>query len=187
MAGDSIARFGDLEFMVSFDFFINETTRHAHVILPAGVCTRARSLRHRLSHPRHSQHRQVLARGVHAICRRHAGLGDSVGNDDATATRCARGGRQAARRRCEARGARTTRTARPRPPQWAVRWRTRQHAVGSFTRRARCGTSWYRPRRTRAMPARTAAHTRPSDSACARAAGGRPGASGSVGGVCCAD
>lgn len=25
---------GDLEFMVSFDFFINETTRHAHVILP---------------------------------------------------------------------------------------------------------------------------------------------------------
>ena len=56
-ARGSTARWRTLDFMVSIDFYLNETTRHAHVILPPTVAARARPLRPRVPRPRGAQHR----------------------------------------------------------------------------------------------------------------------------------
>ena len=51
-----------LDFMVSIDIYLNETTRHAHLILPPTFAPRARPLRPRLPRPRGAQHRQATRR-----------------------------------------------------------------------------------------------------------------------------
>ena len=53
-----------LEFMVSIDIYLNETTRHAHLILPPTGRAGARPLRRRLPPAGRAQHREVLARAV---------------------------------------------------------------------------------------------------------------------------
>ena len=51
-----------LDFMVSIDLYLNETTRHAHLILPPTVAARARPLRPRLPRARRAQHGQATRR-----------------------------------------------------------------------------------------------------------------------------
>ena len=46
--------------MVSVDIYLNETTRHADVILPAAVGAAARPLRPRALQSRRAQRRQLL-------------------------------------------------------------------------------------------------------------------------------
>ena len=59
----SSARSTSLDFMVSVDIYLNETTRHADVILPGAVAARARPLRPRALPARGPQRRELLAAG----------------------------------------------------------------------------------------------------------------------------
>ena len=58
------ARSSALDFMVSVDIYVNETTRHADVILPGAVAARALALRPRALQLRRAQRRQLLAAGA---------------------------------------------------------------------------------------------------------------------------
>ena len=66
-----------LDFMVSIDPYLNETTRLAHVILPPAVAARALALRCRVLRARGAQRREVLAAGVRAPRRRRVTIGRS--------------------------------------------------------------------------------------------------------------
>ncbi len=50
-----------LEFMASIDCYINETTRHAQIILPPSFATRAWPLRHRVSRAGSAEHYKVFS------------------------------------------------------------------------------------------------------------------------------
>ncbi len=60
------ARARALDFMVSVDIYLNETTRHADVILPGAVAARALALRPRALPARGAQRRELLAAGARA-------------------------------------------------------------------------------------------------------------------------
>ena len=68
---------GSLDFMVSVDIYLNETTRHADVILPRRARARARPLRHRALQPRDPQRRELLAAGRRARAGRDGRSGRS--------------------------------------------------------------------------------------------------------------
>ena len=55
---------GELEFMVSVDVYVNETTRHADVILPGPLAAAALALRPRAVPVRGPQRRALLAAGA---------------------------------------------------------------------------------------------------------------------------
>ena len=65
-----------LEFMVSIDPYLNETSRHAHLVLPPVVAAGARSLRRRLPPARRAQHGAVLARPLRGAAGRTRRLAD---------------------------------------------------------------------------------------------------------------
>ena len=65
-----------LDFMVAVDIYVNETTRHADVILPPTDGARARPLRPGLPRARGAQHRPVHAGGAPEGGGRPARLGD---------------------------------------------------------------------------------------------------------------
>ena len=65
-----------LDFMVSVDIYLNETTRHADVILPRRAGARARPLRPRALPARDPQRRELLAAARRARAGRDAGVGD---------------------------------------------------------------------------------------------------------------
>ena len=57
--GDRLAQaLGRLDFMLSVDIYLNETTRHAHLVLPPRVRARARALQSGLPRARGAQHRR---------------------------------------------------------------------------------------------------------------------------------
>ena len=60
------AALAGLDFMVSVDIYLNETTRHADVILPGASPLRQAPLRLRLQSARRAQHRQLLTTAVSA-------------------------------------------------------------------------------------------------------------------------
>ena len=130
--------------------YLNETTRHAHVILPPTVAARALALRPRAPRVRGAQRREVLAAAVPARRRAAPRLGDP-----------ARAGRRGSRRRrggaASARGssaraagtARSRGAARPRAAHRAVRRRALPFAHGLSLRAAA------RQRRTASISARS--------------------------------
>ncbi len=188
-----------LDFMLAIDIYVNETTRHADVILPG-------------SEPLEKSHYdialyQLAARNVAhysppvleptvppewRTLLRLAGVVTGQGPDadvealDAMvvqalvqreladpASRVA--GRDAAELRQGARAAqRPGADPRPAGPRRAVRRRLRRRPRGPDSRRARAASARHRPRPARTAPARRAAHTVREGRAGARADRGRP-------------
>ena len=70
--------------MVSVDIYLNETTRHADVILPVAVAAREEPLRRGVLRPVAAPDRQLVARGVH-----HGPAERERGPRPARARRCA--------------------------------------------------------------------------------------------------
>ena len=80
-AGRLDAALASLDFMVSVDIYVNETTRHADVILPVPVAAREVAVRHRLLLLLDPQHRELLA-GADGSARGDAArVGDAAGAD----------------------------------------------------------------------------------------------------------
>ena len=126
-----------LEFMVAVDIYVNETTRHADVILPAPSRAPEGALRHRAAAARPAQRRQL----VRADARPGRGPARRVGG--ARPARADRPGH--GRRRRRSRGRRPHgRLPGRRPP-----WPTSTARCTAATRRS-CSTRW---RRGRARPA----------------------------------
>ena len=101
-----------LEFMVSVDIYVNETTRHADVILPGAVATGEEPLRRGVLQPVAAPRRQLLAAAVHQptsraratslgrlalIVRGGAGPDADPRDRRRTRRRCAGSGRQGSR------------------------------------------------------------------------------------------
>ncbi len=75
--GDRLADALDtLDLMVSIDLYRNETTRHAHVILPAALAAGALALRRRALRVRRAQRRELLAARAAAPGRRARRVAD---------------------------------------------------------------------------------------------------------------
>ena len=89
--------FDGLDFMAAVDIYLNETTRHADVILPAHHGARARPVRPRLPRARRAEHRPVHPGRVREARGRDGGLGDLPG--DRPAHRGPPGQEEAAARR----------------------------------------------------------------------------------------
>ena len=83
----STARSASLDFMVSVDIYLNETTRHADVILPARAGARARPLRPRALQPRDPQRRELLAAAASSSSRARCRSGRSCCGSAAIARR----------------------------------------------------------------------------------------------------
>ena len=109
----STAPWIELDFMVSIDLYLNETTRHADVILPTTAPLERVELRHGLPRLLGPPARQVVAPGAGAAAGREAALGDRPRDRRAHERRGSHGRRGAAARRA----ARVHRRARHRLPR----------------------------------------------------------------------
>ena len=138
-----------LDFMVSIDIYLNETTRHAERDPAAGTGARTRSLRPRALQPRDPQRRELFAAARRARARRGPGVAH-----DAAARGCDRRAGRARRRR-------RARRSRRRPVSSARRSRRRgsnvegrdadeidEGARDAARARSACSTSCCAPART---------------------------------------
>ena len=194
------AALGGLDLFVALDIYVNETTRHADVILPAPSQSGALALRPRLLPALDPQRGQLLAGGAGArpghagrvgdAAAAHGARGRAAGARRRRAARPPGGGRAPAprgrqralagarpRRRRAARRARAAPRARAAARHPAalrpVRRGLRRAAGRADARRARGRAARHRPRPARAAPARRAAHPERPDRARARADRGR--------------
>ena len=164
-----------LDFMVSVDIYVNETTRHADVILPGAVAAGALALRPRALRLRGAQRGELLAAGAGARPRRAARVGDAAAPhrrrrrpgadadvaalDDFVALETARRqtadahspvhGREPEELLADSSRARARAAARPDAARRALR---------ADARRPRGRAARHRPRAARAAAARGAAH-----------------------------
>jgi anaerobic selenocysteine-containing dehydrogenase len=140
--GERLARaFAGLDFMVSIDLYVNETTRHARDPA-AGVRARAEPLRRRVPHARRAQHGEMVAAGIRADNERATRLGHPLEPrvpDRWTSNRT---------RPRRARGA-----ARDGDRAALPRRRARPHAahrsIPPIAEKAARGRAWHRPRAAR--------------------------------------
>ena len=190
-AGRLDAALGTLDFMVSVDLYLNETTRHADVVLPAPLAAGALALRPRLHGPLDPRRGELLARGGGAAAGRARRVADAPaparGRDRPGRGRRRRRDRRRDRRRGRApgrrrralapgrpgrgRGARRARAAhRPRAP---ARPRAAHGALPAHAGRPGGGAARPRPRPAQAAPARGPADAEREGRARARAAARR--------------
>ena len=147
--------FDSLDFMAAVDIYLNETTRHADVILPTDDRARARPLRPGLPRARRAQHRAVHPGGLREGPGRAARVGDLPRPGGAGRRRGSTAGR-----RC-ARGCGSGRGWRSAPPGSSPGcWRTGRQADAAAAARPPGGR---RPRAAAAHHARAAADQGPAD------------------------
>ena len=187
-----------LDFMVSVDIYLNETTRHAHVILPGALAARAVALRRRAPPARDPQRRELLAAGVRAAAGPAAGVGDAAAarrrswraraptptrrarrlrrSGSSSSTRSRRPGSPVARARPRRDPRRARRRAAAPSALLDLMLRTGPYGDGfgaepgrPHARRPRGAPARRRPRPARAAPPRGAAHADGEDRARARA------------------
>ena len=155
----STRRSAGLEAMVSIDFYVNETTRHADVILPPTEPARARPLRHHLPPAGRARHGALVAGALPARARRRHDW--EIARDLGAALLRARG-------RCGLRDRWSRATLRDRgaaaaQPAAAARRAAALVGCAAVGGQAREDDGRRRPRPAEAPAARAAGDARPAD------------------------